>query len=90
MSVEPLVIAVIAAPIIMQFLKALGLDTELPIIPFLAAGIGFLITLGGSWLMDDTITKATVVLAIVGAFGPGGFYELVVKKVPVVGSAGKS
>lgn len=90
MSVEALAIAVVAAPIILQFIKALGFNADAPIVPFIGAVLGFVITVGASWLLDYPIDKTTIVAGIVGAFGPSGFYELLLKRVPAVGTAGKT
>jgi thiol:disulfide interchange protein len=90
MSVEALAIAVVAAPILLNFFKAIGLPEDAPWLPYLGGVLGFVICLAATWLLDYAIDKAAIVTCIVAAFGPSGFYELLLKKVPVVGSAGKS
>lgn len=89
MSVEALAIAVVAAPIILQFIKAIGFDAESPLVPFIGAFLGFIITIAAGWLLDNPIDKTLIITAIIGAFGPSGFYELLLKRVPEIGTAGK-
>lgn len=85
---ELLGIAVFAVPILMQFLKALKLKEAIgeALIPFVAGALGFIVVLGGGWLIDEPINKELIIHAIIGAFGPSGFYELALKRIPVVGT----
>lgn len=78
-------IAVVAAPLIMQLIKAVGIATDKDIVPFIAGALGFVICLAAGWLMDEPVDKDLIITCIIAAFGPSGFYELIVKRVPVIG-----
>jgi len=89
---EVLGIAIVAVPIIMNFLKAAKLEEFIgkDLIPYVAGFMGIAVVIAGTWLTDsgDPFEKETIVHALIGAFGPSGFYEMALKHVPGLGTLG--
>lgn len=78
-AIQGVAFAAIATPLILQFLKAYGPQLASDKLPFIAAAMGVLLTMGAGFLLGQEFNRSLILSGVIGAFGPSGVYELATK-----------